>query len=402
MTPSEQQAQSSSGKRGSGAVAGGGGAKLSSRARKRLKQQQQGGSAEAGGATAEEAEPGYAAGGVGDGDCSVQIAAQSKKHARKKELKRKLKEKRKLSDAGAARVDLRPREKPAPPAPPVAIAAGAGAGAGVGPPPAQARPVWKKPLPVGRDPPVHLQLRPLSKAQLLTRIAREPRRNAVKHVPGVRDRLVALYEESPRRELPMKGSPVPGPMCEGLLRELEGLQWPETSHRPGLSSQHYLVLTNYALLDQCAGRPARAESSKEQQPPQYRGLYGLAERLMLWAAPEDAFSAIAVTKNFVGSPHIDEKDVGYQHAVSLGSFNSDTGGQLCVDCEDQRAVAVVDTRNRIARVDGRYVHWVRGFGGGDRYSLIFYVTVGKGTARERAVHTDFDPAAAAAAAAVAS
>jgi hypothetical protein len=51
---------------------------------------------------------------------------------------------------------------------------------------------------------------------------------------------------------------------------------------------------------------------------------------------------------------------------------------------------VVDTHNRIARVDGRYVHWVRGCGGGDRYSLIFYATIGKGTARERAVHADFD------------
>jgi hypothetical protein len=35
---------------------------------------------------------------------------------------------------------------------------------------------------------------------------------------------------------------------------------------------------------------------------------------------------------------------------------------------------VVDTRGRIAKVDGRRVHWVRTFFGGTRYSLIFYNT----------------------------
>lgn len=37
-------------------------------------------------------------------------------------------------------------------------------------------------------------------------------------------------------------------------------------------------------------------------------------------------------------------------------------------------VNVVNTRNRIARVDGRKIHWVRSWEGGDRYSLIFYDT----------------------------
>jgi hypothetical protein len=34
----------------------------------------------------------------------------------------------------------------------------------------------------------------------------------------------------------------------------------------------------------------------------------------------------------------------------------------------------VNTRGRMARVDGRKVHWVRTFTGGDRFSLIFYDT----------------------------
>ena len=72
-------------------------------------------------------------------------------------------------------------------------------------------------------------------------------------------------------------------------------------------------------------------------------------------------------------------------------------GYLCVECEDYRRVMVVDTHNKMARIDGRFVHWVRSFGpaGCDRYSLIFYATAGEGAAtpRGRAVHADWRPLA---------
>ena len=41
---------------------------------------------------------------------------------------------------------------------------------------------------------------------------------------------------------------------------------------------------------------------------------------------------------------------------------------------DAEIVNVVTTHNRIARVDGRHVHYVRTWQTGDRYSLIFYDT----------------------------
>jgi hypothetical protein len=114
---------------------------------------------------------------------------------------------------------------------------------------------------------------------------------------------------------------------------------------------------------------------------------------MAWADPNYHFSAIAVTKNFVGSPHIDKYDITYQHAISLGEFK--TGGQLCVESEDHNRVSVVGTHGRLVRVDGRFVHWVRRFGGGDRFSLIFYATVGTGaTEKSRAVHAGAIPATA--------
>jgi hypothetical protein len=92
---------------------------------------------------------------------------------------------------------------------------------------------------------------------------------------------------------------------------------------------------------------------------------------------------------FAGSPHIDSGDNNDQHAISLGGLAR--GGQLCVESEDHRTVAQVDTHCKLARVDGRFVHWVRRFSGGERYSLIFYMTSGDGNPRERAVHTDFKP-----------
>jgi hypothetical protein len=128
--------------------------------------------------------------------------------------------------------------------------------------------------------------------------------------------------------------------------------------------------------------------------------------------PSFYYSGIAITKNFVGSPHIDDRDQTYQYALSLGNFTH--GGELCVDggivhssvkddsdilpmtttnsssetnhlIDSAKATAVpaihvINTHNRIARVDGRHVHWVRTWENRtnssrcDRYSLIFYDT----------------------------
>ena len=49
-----------------------------------------------------------------------------------------------------------------------------------------------------------------------------------------------------------------------------------------------------------------------------------------------AFSTIAVTKNFVGSPHIDVCDIDTQYGISLGEFS---GGALMVE-GDPRTVHV--------------------------------------------------------------
>jgi len=61
----------------------------------------------------------------------------------------------------------------------------------------------------------------------------------------------------------------------------------------------------------------------------------------------------------------------------MGNFPSGQGG-ICVECS-ARVVAVMNTKNRLGRVDGRYPHWVDAYddeGGEDleRYSLIYYET----------------------------
>ena len=104
----------------------------------------------------------------------------------------------------------------------------------------------------------------------------------------------------------------------------------------------------------------------------------------------DRCTEVAVTYGFSGSPHIDKQNCGPFYGLALGTFR---GGGIRVECS-ARVVAEVDTRNKIARVDGRYPHWVApydgdnddgddGDGSGDvvgsaeRFSLIYYETGGK-------------------------
>ena len=112
--------------------------------------------------------------------------------------------------------------------------------------------------------------------------------------------------------------------------------------------------------------------------------------MLVWADPAFEYDRLAVTKNFTGSPHVDKDDVTFQYALSLGDFAQSGGGELVVESESGDERWVVETRNRVARVDGRFAHWVRGYdttprvsvsgdgirgdepGTNPRYSVIFY------------------------------
>lgn len=227
----------------------------------------------------------------------------------------------------------------------------------------------------GRDPPLEEQLRPLDLSELLRRIERlqgisEPHGRSTastdealyhqQHQEAL-EKLVALSTPD-RDEVHLQGRPVPEHLCNRLLELLQSLQWPARNERPRLTSERYLVLPSNVTNDRF-----------------YSELREACHELMDWADPDYSYSGIAVTKNFVASPHIDVKDQTYQYAMSLGDFEG--GGQLCVegwnDKNGDDFVNVVDTNKRLAQVDGRQVHWVRTWDEGDRYSLIFYDTSGQ-------------------------
>lgn len=105
-------------------------------------------------------------------------------------------------------------------------------------------------------------------------------------------------------------------------------------------------------------RPHNEDGSRR-----FRMLAKCCEMLMRWADPAFSYTAVAVTKNFRGSPHIDTHDVTHQYACSFGTWVGG-GGELCIEdaqhpCE---LIHVVNTRNRMVKVDGRYTHWVRACG----------------------------------------
>ena len=63
--------------------------------------------------------------------------------------------------------------------------------------------------------------------------------------------------------------------------------------------------------------------------------------------------------------------------MSLGTFPDGEGG-IRVEARYDTVVEV-NSKNRLARVDGRYPHWVAPYSSGDRYSVIYYQTTDKYT-----------------------
>jgi hypothetical protein len=244
----------------------------------------------------------------------------------------------------------------------------------------------------GPDPPLLEQWRPLTTAALVLRIARAggrweaaPSEGASSLLPTAlidderrvraeHDRAlataVALYRDVPMREVRHTGRPLPPELRARLCSTLQQVRWAVPNHRAGLTAERYLVLLSSVTHDVF-----------------YADLRAAGAALMQWADPEFVYTGMAVTQNFVGSPHMDDRDQTEQYAVSLGDFTG--GGELCVDgdvvgdaaegtsTDPSRSAPIVhvwDTKDRIARVDGRRVHWVRRWRTGTRYSLIFFNT----------------------------
>eukprot|EP00930_Biecheleria_cincta_P086656 TRINITY_DN75915_c0_g1_i1.p1 TRINITY_DN75915_c0_g1~~TRINITY_DN75915_c0_g1_i1.p1 ORF type:complete len:412 (+),score=65.80 TRINITY_DN75915_c0_g1_i1:109-1344(+) len=184
------------------------------------------------------------------------------------------------------------------------------------------------------------------------------------------DLLCECYRDGrlQRTERHTAGTPIPSELLEPLLNELRSLRWPVKKRK--VQAEQYMVL----------GIPAAGSGPKLLD--QYPRLWELCSKLMQSLAANFQYSSVAVTKNFVSSPHVDMNDRSYQFALSLGDFHS--GGELCVEASHEE-VLVVDTKAKLAKVDGRFPHWVRPYEGKERFSLIFYRVTGEFCAPEAAM-----------------
>lgn len=215
------------------------------------------------------------------------------------------------------------------------------------------------------------QLEPISTPQLRKRLER----TFDVHLPDderqydrefVMQQVLSCYAK-PRTIRYEQGVLLRPDILDSLVAEMELISWPKTTReRPKIAAEHYIILQ----------RPSGNTKTDSKLQP-YRGIWNKAVQAIAEIDSEFAtrFTAVAVTHNFTGSPHIDTLNVAPFYGISMGDFTPHDGGKICVECY-ATIVAEVETRGRYAKVDGRFVHWVTAYEG-TRYSLIYYVTSGQ-------------------------
>lgn len=168
------------------------------------------------------------------------------------------------------------------------------------------------------------------------------------------DELVAAAVRDEIPYVALSGKTVNKRLTRALRDELIRTKWLLHPQRRTVKSDSYLILKRQI---------------SERDP--YEALKLACEALMVSIDATFPYDTLAVTKNFISSPHIDKDDVSYQFSMSFGEFSD--GGELCVEARDGSSRWMIDTREKMAKFDGRSVHWVRGYGGGDRYSVVWFV-----------------------------
>ena len=172
-----------------------------------------------------------------------------------------------------------------------------------------------------------------------------------------------------------------GEKVEEEMVEVEVENEEENEEENGEEKEEKEVISTSSEYNSVASTAAKQAAAKVEK---YREMWRQAVELL---ATHDAdfatkITAIAFTKNFIGSCHIDTQNTGPFYGLALGDFVA-PGGKLCVEVS-AREVAHVDTRHRLAKVDGRFPHWVAPYDG-NRYSVIFYQTRGEEIPRTTAV-----------------
>eukprot|EP01052_Picozoa_sp_SAG31_P001771 SAG31_NODE_59_length_29571_cov_20.443506_31_plen_767_part_00 len=181
------------------------------------------------------------------------------------------------------------------------------------------------------EPPLALQLAPLPSKELLRRLSvhnispgtGQCGGKLLKHLE-----LVALLADAyqkqdvmnpggPRLVRKVLGAPLAaGDLSNRVLASLrECTEWPaRDDQRKGVAATNYLTLKR---KDCCGARPVTSSRAE---------LWALCAELIDPVAPDAVYNALALTKNFRGSPHIDEHDSTHQYVIALGNFSG--GAQL--------------------------------------------------------------------------
>ena len=135
---------------------------------------------------------------------------------------------------------------------------------------------------------------------------------------------------------PLRSTPAGADACDRLLARLRAFgDWPSpTRKRAGVVSGEYLTIkrgeaARWASRERDQRTPDDAASAAFPSKENPRlDLWRSASEVLRAAAPDASFDAVAFTKAFRGSPHVDAKDVAHQHVFALGDFE---GGELCYE-----------------------------------------------------------------------
>jgi Leucine-rich repeat (LRR) protein len=258
-------------------------------------------------------------------------------------------------------------------------------------------------LRVGEFPPIQSQLFPLSTQTLRARLVhyhriRLPPTSSRAEVMSVICQAMKSGGGGGGFNLRrMNGIPINTKMITKLLNILREINFCNIKNeRPSVDSGGYIVIKR-KVPDAKVGagvHATRVVRLRNERLNLYRNLWDTATECL--SCVDESFSKIysdlAVTKNFIGSPHIDKYDRDAQWALSLGEYGSSdggggggekVGGELCVE-ESPSNIVAINTYNRFAKMDGRFPHWVNGYQG-ERYSLVFYRTEGLKVAKKGAI-----------------
>ena len=252
-----------------------------------------------------------------------------------------------------------------------------------------------------RQPTLREQLSALTPQQMETRLqsafAVTPRRPAPgeETVMGFKKRrkeelLDALCQAYASADAPprvyrcLTGAPLQSELLEPLLEQLRLVDWSQNT-RPGVQSSGYITLKQPPPLKPPRNPAFPAPVWPANDPRLVSRRVWDAAAAVLASVPEASqfeYTCLALSKNFVSSPHTDRNDLSVQYLLSLGDFEN--GGELCIE-EDPFLVSAITTRERLAKCDGRFPHWVSRYEG-ERYSVVYFRSMGSLDPPTRAVH----------------